>query len=198
MSVAQGALGSVCDSLIMAKIPLLFGYALPCNWRLRWRLYFVALAVVLAATVASGADSSGARKGPFFLPSGAATRIVTVTKTGEAQAGITILTEAIAVKETGPVATVKQFGEIYTFSPSFIAVHREQPTQIEFWNLQPDDEHDFALLGPDLTVLMYVKLPPLKKTSYIFTFHQEGEIDFKCLRHQPEMSGQILVLPSIK
>jgi plastocyanin len=42
---------------------------------------------------------------------------------------------------------------------------------------------------------MYVKLDPLAKTTYIFTFHKEGAIDFKCLRHQPEMSGQFLVLP---
>jgi len=150
------------------------------------------------AGVVQAANSSTARKGPFFLPSGAALKIVTVAKEGEAQAGITMLTEAVAVKETGPKATVKKFGEVYAFNPSFIAVHREQPTQIEFWNLQPDDEHDFALLGPDLTVLMYVKLPPMQKTSYIFTFHQEGEIDFKCLRHQPEMSGQILVLPPVR
>ena len=157
-----------------------------------WAVTFV------VATMAAGASSNQVRKGPFFLPSGAAAKIVTVTKTGEAQAGITILTEAVAVKESGPKATVKKFGEVYAFSPAFIAVHREQPTQIEFWNLQPDDEHDFALLGPDLTVLMYVKLPPLQKTLYIFTFHQEGEIDFKCLRHQPEMSGQILVLPPLR
>ena len=51
--------------------------------------------------------------------------------------------------------------------------------RIEFWNLQPDDEHDFALLSPDLTVLMYVQLPPLQKTPYIFTFHQEGELNFQ-------------------
>jgi len=148
--------------------------------------------------VTAEAASSPARKSPFFLPSGAATKIVTVSSTGEAEAGITMLTEAVAVKETGPKATVAKFGEVYAFSPSFVAVHREQPTQIEFWNLQADDEHDFALLGPDLTVLMYVKLPPLAKTSYIFTFHREGEIDFKCLRHQPAMSGQILVLPPVK
>ena len=154
--------------------------------------------MMMTATIAHAANATQPRKGPFFLPSGAAAKIVTVTKTGEAQAGITILTEAVAVKETGPKATVKKFGEVYAFNPSFIAVHREQPTQIEFWNLQPDDEHDFALLGPDLTVLMYVKLPPLQKTSYIFTFHREGEVDFKCLRHQPEMSGQILVLPPVK
>jgi plastocyanin len=154
--------------------------------------------LMLGLAISPPATPTEPRKGPFFLPTGGATKIVTVEKTGEAQAGITMLTEAVAVKETGPRATVKKFGEVYAFSPSFVAVHREQPTEIDFWNLQPDDEHDFALLGPDLTVLMYVKLPPLQKTSYIFTFHQEGEIDFKCLRHQPEMSGQILVLPPAK
>jgi plastocyanin len=169
-----------------------------CNRRLPRLKALARIVSILIATAAHGATSAVSKKGPFFLPSGPATKIVTVTRTGAAEAGITMLTEAVAVKETGPGATVKKFGEVYAFSPSFLTVHREQPTQIEFWNLQPDDEHDFALLGPDLTVLMYVKLPPLQKTSYIFTFHQEGEIDFKCLRHQPEMGGQILVLPPIK
>ncbi|HKV55466.1 MAG TPA: hypothetical protein VJN94_12585 [Candidatus Binataceae bacterium] len=156
---------------------------------------FCQVVAIGALSIASGIAGAQARQGPFFLPSGDAAKIVTVTKTGEAEAGITVLTEAVAVKETGPQATVKKFGEIYAFSPTFIAVHRDQPTQIEFWNLQGDDEHDFALLGPDLKVLMYEKLPPLQKTSWVFTFHREGEVDFKCLRHQPEMSGQILVLP---
>ena len=161
---------------------------------------FVALCTLAAlrAGIAFGPEAAPGRKGPFFLPGGDAAKIVTVTTSGEAQAGITVLTEAPAVKETGPKQTVKKFGEVYAFSPTFIAVHRDQPTQIEFWNLQPDDEHDFALVGPDLKVLMYEKLPPLRKTSFIFTFHQEGVIDFKCLRHQPEMSGQILVLPPVK
>jgi plastocyanin len=101
------------------------------------------------------------------------------------------------VKETGPQATVKKFGEVYAFNPAFIAVHREEPTQIDFWNLQPDDEHDFALVGSDLKILMYVKLPPLQKTSYIFTFHEEGTIDFNCMVHQREMNGQILALPPV-
>jgi plastocyanin len=162
----------------------------------RWRLFWtLEMAAVLAGLASLAAGQSAPARGRFFLPSGDASKIVTVTKTGEAEGGITVLTEAVAVKETGPRETIKEFGEVYAFSPSFLAVHREQPTQIEFWNLQQDDEHDFALLGPDLKVLMYVKLPPLQKTSYIFTFHREGEIDFKCLRHQPEMSGQILVLP---
>lgn len=141
------------------------------------------------------AQTAAAHKGPFFLPSGDAAKIVSVTKTGQPEASITILTEAVAVKDRRPRATVKKFGEVYAFSPAFIAVRRDQPTQIEFWNLQPDDEHDFAVVGPDLKILMYVKLPPLKKTSYVFTFHKEGVLDFKCLRHQPEMSGQFLVLP---
>jgi plastocyanin len=166
----------------------------------RWLFRRIAIAVLLLGDLALGsaalaASALPAHHGPFFLPSGKAAKIVTVTKGGQAQAAITVLTEAIAVKETGPKATVKTFGEVYGFSPTLIAVYRDQPTEIDFWNLQPDDEHDLALLGPDLNVLMYVDLLPLKKTSLIFTFHKEGEIDFKCLRHQPEMSGQILVLP---
>jgi plastocyanin len=107
------------------------------------------------------------------------------------------MTEAVAVKETGPKTTVDHFGEVYAYSPSLIAVHRGEPTMITFWNLQPDDDHDFALLGPDLQILMFVDVPPLKKTSYIFTFHRDGLFDFKCLQHQPEMSGQIMVLPPV-
>ena len=142
--------------------------------------------------------SSDSGHSAFFLPKGADAKLVTVTLTGNAEAGYTILTEAVAVKENGPKATIDKFGEVYAWSPTFIAVHRDQPTEIDFWNLQPDDEHDFALLGPNLNVLMYEKLAPLTKTTYIFTFHHEGAFDFKCLRHQPEMSGQFLVLPPVK
>jgi plastocyanin len=145
----------------------------------------------------SHSHSSDRGHSAFFLPKGADAKLVTVTPTGDAEAGYTIVTEAVAVKETGPKATVDKFGEVYAWSPTFIAVHRDQPTEIDFWNLQPDDEHDFALLGPSLKVLMYEKLPPLTKTTYIFTFHQEGAFDFKCLRHQPEMNGQFLVLPPV-
>jgi plastocyanin len=154
----------------------------------------------LAATAgrwawASPNASMAPSPGPFFLPTGDSAKLVTVTREGEAEAGITVVTQAIAIKETTPKSIIDKFGEVYAFSPSFIAVHREQPTQIEFWNLQPDDEHDFALVGPDLKILMYEKLPPLTKTTYVFTFHREGLVDFKCLRHQPAMSGQIIVLP---
>jgi plastocyanin len=131
-----------------------------------------------------------------FLPDAEASKIVTVTKAEEwATGGITILTEAVAVKETGPQETVARFGEVYAFSPNFIAVHKDQPTILHFRNLQPDDEHDFSLLNSKGKPLMDVMLPPRDEISYQFTFHQEGLFDFKCMMHQPGMSGQILVLP---
>src|SRR5262245_54674180 len=133
---------------------------------------------------------------PSYPPEAAASHVVTVTEEGAAAAGITVLTEAVAVKESGPRATLARFGETYAFSPTFIAVHRNEPTEISFWNLQPDDDHDFMLVAPDQQVLMKVLLPALRKTTYVFTFHDEGLFTFYCTMHQPEMSGQILVLPS--
>ena len=133
---------------------------------------------------------------PSYLPDAKASRVVTVAEGGPAAAGITVSTEAVASKETGPRATVARFGEVYAFSPAFVAVHRDQPTEISFWNLQPDDDHDFMLVGPDAAVLMKVSLPALRKTTYVFTFHEEGLFTFYCTLHQPEMNGQILVLPS--
>ena len=131
----------------------------------------------------------------YYLPNEAGSKIVSVARPGNEQAEVVVLTEPVAIKETGPPETIKTFGEVYAFSPQTIIVHREEPTEITFWNLQSDDDHDFALLGQDLSVLMYVDLPPLKKTSYVFTFHKDGLFNFKCLQHQPEMGGQILVLP---
>jgi len=153
--------------------------------------FSVGLVLGLAA-VAHGAMT---HQEATYLPDAAAARVVTVTANGPAEAGVTVLTEAVAIKETGPKATVKRFGEVYAFSPAFIAVHRDEPTMISFWNLQPDDEHDFMLADPRSNVLMHVLLPPLKETTYVFTFHQEGVFPFYCTMHQPAMSGQILVLP---
>jgi plastocyanin len=133
---------------------------------------------------------------PSYLPTGTAVQILTVTKDGPADAGINVLTQAVAIKETGPEETVSHFGEVYAFSPSFIAVYRDEPTVISFWNLQADDEHDFMLADPYSNVLMNILLPPLQETSYVFTFHREGLFSFYCTMHQSEMSGQILVLPA--
>jgi plastocyanin len=132
---------------------------------------------------------------PTYLPDPDASRSVSVVASGSAATGITIVTQAVATKESGPKPTVKRFGEVYVFSPSFIAVHRDEPTQLSFWNLQADDEHDFMLVDPRGSVLMHVLLPPLRETNFTFTFHEEGLFMFYCTMHQPEMSGQVLVLP---
>jgi plastocyanin len=160
---------------------------------------FVRPALLLAAIAVTSwavAANAAQRDGPYYLPNAASSKVVTVTATGPADAGITVLTQAVAIKETGPKETVARFGEVYGFAPSFIAVRRDEPTAISFWNLQPDDDHDFMLVAPDLEVLMKVELPPLEKTELVFTFHREGIFNFYCTMHQPEMSGQILVLPA--
>ena len=150
-------------------------------------------ALLIAASFLAAAGLASAQ--PYYLPDAAGSRVVTVRPSGNAAAAITVLTQAVAIKETGPRETIAHFGEIYAFSPSFIAVHRGQPTEISFWNLQPDDDHDLMLADPRWNVLMFVDLPPLRKTSYVFTFHEEGLFPFYCTMHQPAMSGQILVLP---
>ena len=130
-----------------------------------------------------------------YLPHGDAARVLTVTNDGPAAATILVLTEAVAIKETGPHETVHRFGEVYAFAPSFFAVHRDEPTLIRFWNLQADDEHDFMLFDPHNNALMKITLPPLAETDYVFTFHREGLFPFICAMHRPAMNGQILVLP---
>ncbi|MGO9607590.1 MAG: hypothetical protein ACLQAT_30020 [Candidatus Binataceae bacterium] len=154
-----------------------------------------ALLMVIFASAAFAASSMPPGDRHFYLPNPAASKIVTVTREGTAEAEITVVTEPVAIKENGPRETIAKFGEVYTFAPQTIIVHRDTPTIITFWNLQPDDDHDFALLDSNLRVLMYEDLPPLTKTSYVFTFHKDGLFDFKCMQHQPAMSGQILVLP---
>jgi plastocyanin len=161
----------------------------------RGLLLLLSTVFLLAHPVRAAAKSPPKKPPKYYLPGADASRLVTITKAGEVEREITILTEALATKESGPKETVARFGEVYAFSPASIVVRRNQPTRITFWNLQPDDEHDFALASPNLDILMYVRLPPLEKTAYIFTFHEEGLFDFWCLQHQPEMSGQILVLP---
>lgn len=158
-------------------------------------LFFGAKLLVLIAGVLPVSSLSWAQKETTYLPNPASSKVVSVTRAGAAEEGFTVLTQAVAIKETGPKETVAKFGEVYTFSPSFIAVHRGKPTMISFRNLQPDDEHDFMLVDPDSNVLMRVALPPLKEVSYVFTFHRQGLFKFYCTFHQPDMNGQILVLP---
>lgn len=154
--------------------------------------------LVLVATPVMGTSHSMRQGERDYLPDEAASKVVTATAgVQSADAAITVLTQAVAIKETGPKQTIARFGEVYVFAPSFFAVHRDEPTAVSFWNLQADDEHDIMLVDPDLNVLMKVKLPALQETSYVFTFHREGLFNFYCTMHQPAMSGQIIVLPPI-
>lgn len=131
-----------------------------------------------------------------ILPNAAALKVVSLATTGQPRMSILVQTQRVAVKETGPKATVGKFGEVYDWSPAFFAVHQNEPTQIRFWNLQPDDLHDFMLVSPHGQVLMKLLLPPLSDKSWVFTFHEPGLYTFLCSVHQPDMIGQILVLPS--
>lgn len=131
----------------------------------------------------------------FYLPNAEGAKVVSISTNGPAAVNLVVATRRVAVKETGPKETVDKFGEVYAFSPNFLAVHREEPTLIRFWNLQPDDNHDFMLIDPHLRVLMSVLLPPLRETAFVFTFHEEGLFNFMCAMHPPAMTGQILVLP---
>ncbi|HLJ75453.1 MAG TPA: hypothetical protein VKU62_12755 [Thermoanaerobaculia bacterium] len=120
---------------------------------------------------------------------------MTISTTGHANARVIVMCQAVVTKESGPKESLKAFGESYAFNPATFAVRRDEPTQIIFWNLQGDDEHDFMLLDDHNHVVLQTKLPPLRKIAYVMTFHREGVFPFFCTLHQPEMSGQVLVLP---
>jgi plastocyanin len=171
-------------------------------------LAFAALpAILLTAALASSSQAADlttqrAVSGRYFLSDAKQSRIVAVTPSAKAPEsknveGMIVLTERVAVKETGPAVIIRKFGEVYSFAPSFIAVHRDEPLRLVFWNLQPDDLHDFMLLDPGAGVMMHQRLLPLSKNAWVFTFHKEGIFDFMCAAHQPEMTGQILVLPPL-
>jgi len=150
---------------------------------------------VLGLTLGSSSALDADDEPPTYLPTAANAKIVTVTTTGQPATRVIVQTQGVAIKEGGPRETVAAYGEVYAFAPSMIIVHRDEPTLIEFWNLQPDDDHDFMLMDPHWSVMMKVMLPALKKTSYLFTFHQDGLFNFICAMHQPGMAGQILVIP---
>jgi len=160
------------------------------------RLIPIVLLLVGVVLSAAAADENDAVV--TYLPNAQNSKIVTVSETGQPATRVIIQTLGSAIKETGPRETVAKYGEVYAFAPATIFVHRDEPTLIEFWNLQPDDDHDFMLMDPHWSVMMKALLPALKKTSYVFTFHEEGLFTFICAMHQPAMSGQILVVPPIR
>jgi plastocyanin len=117
-----------------------------------------------------------------------------VTLGGKARARVVVMTQALVTKESGPKESLAAFGESYAFVPATFAVRENEPTEVVFWNLQGDDEHDVMLLDAQRRVVLQAKLPPLKKTSFVMTFHRAGLFDFYCTLHQPEMSGQVVVI----
>jgi plastocyanin len=150
---------------------------------------------IVCATAALLLFTCGEPRKGSAPPGGRPASKVTIARNGQARATVVVMTEALATKERGPAETVRGFGEVYAFVPAVFAVHRDEPTAVTFWNLQGDDEHDFMLTDSRNHVLMKATLPPLRKTSWILTFHEEGLFRFYCTVHQPEMSGQIIVLP---
>jgi plastocyanin len=146
------------------------------------------MAAVLTPRYAARADDEG------YLPSPAASKIVTAVPNGSARAGVVILTTTQPATQSDP-EEMKAFGILYVYSPREIFVRRDEPTSFSFWNLQSDEHHDFMLADPAGQVLMKLILPELKKTQITLTFHKEGLYSFYCTMHQPEMSGQIYVLP---
>ena len=154
------------------------------------------ITLAIAYLIAAGLAGAPPEQPPTtYLPSAQNTKIVSVSPTGQPATRVIVQTQGVAIKGTGPRETVARFGEVYAFAPATIIVHRDEPTLIEFWNLQPDDDHDFMLMDPQWSVMMKVMLPALRKTSFVFTFHQEGLFNFVCAMHQPAMNGQILVVP---
>lgn len=151
------------------------------------------LVLVFALCAISGVTCAATRSELSKVPA-----TVSIATGTQAATTIVLETRAVAVKETGPKATVAKFGEVYAYSPSFFVVRQNQPTAIQLWNLQPDDVHDFELLGPQAHRLIQLALPPLARKSYVFDFHRPGLYTFKCTIHQPEMNGQILVLPTTR
>ncbi|HSP13718.1 MAG TPA: cupredoxin domain-containing protein [Thermoanaerobaculia bacterium] len=118
-----------------------------------------------------------------------------ITMGGKARDRVIVMTEALVTKEGGPKEALAAFGEAYAFDPATIAVRQERPTEIVFWNLQADDDHDFMLLDSHGEVVFRTKLLPLQKPSFVFTFHRPGLYRFYCTMHQPEMSGAFVVTP---
>jgi plastocyanin len=160
------------------------------------RARFAPLLLLLMVTPA------GCRRDTKVLSATPPHAAVTIARAGSAAAAaggvpgarVIVLTSGVAIKETGPAETVRKFGEVYAFVPQTIIVRRDEPTLIEFWNLQPDDTHDFMLTDPKNNVMLKTDLSPLSKTIFVMTFHDEGRFPFYCVVHQPAMSGQILVV----
>src|SRR5258708_13294986 len=98
------------------------------------RVPVTALATLSALSVVASAAAAPPMDKHFYLPDAAASKIVSVAKEGKPEAEVIVLTEAVAIKETGPKETVAKFGEVYPFSPTFLAAPPQVPTILTFSN----------------------------------------------------------------
>lgn len=128
-----------------------------------------------------------------YLPSAALAGIVSAAPAAHARNQIVILTLPLPGNESD-AGEMAKFGLLYGFSPRTIFVYRDEPTTLNFWNLQSNEKHDIMITDAGGQVLLHLELPQLKKTPLTLTFHKQGLFPFYCTMHQPYMSGQIMVL----
>jgi hypothetical protein len=119
--------------------------------------------------------------------------IVTVTALDDSGTeGRTVMTETAPVAPTGPKDGGTQSADEFTF----VTARRGRPIIVRFNIRQPADKHAFAVYDSSGHKLIEVLLPPSPNESYSFTFHEEGQFDFKCLTHPSRLIGQFMVLPA--
>jgi len=146
--------------------------------------------MVLAAHAATPHESS-------YLPDPAASQVVTVAARDSAEAAVTVLTQAVAVKETGRVIS-RRGSPPWLPEPALVDCGPELARANRHGGLFLRGRRAGSARG-GVTAQHGANAagasPALQKTSYVLAFHREGLFNFYCTMHQPEMSGQILVLP---
>jgi len=118
--------------------------------------------------------------------------IVTVTTDTLDTDGATVLTETVPGATNGPKESDNHSGDEFRF----VSARRDRPIRIHFDIRRPADKHDFAVFDQNGRQLIDVIVPPMPDKTYVFTFHEEGLFDFKCLTHPSRLIGQFTVLPS--
>jgi hypothetical protein len=133
----------------------------------------------------------------FYLPDAEDSKIVSARTGGPADATVTVMTEPIELTRISQDRKVQHVGELENFNPAFVGLHREQPTRILLWNLEPTQKHDFALLGPDMRVIMYVNLPLFSRCR-MCSLSIRRALRLQMPGASAQMVGQFLVLPPVR
>src|SRR5512147_398338 len=83
--------------------------------RRAWTRALLMLPLCLMGCAATQTMQTAKPNSPDYLPTGDALHALTLTNAAPAPATIVVLTQAVAIKETGPKETVARFGEVYAF-----------------------------------------------------------------------------------